>query len=350
MHKAIAKSSLSYVNHNRFWCKNKIVLIIFFLILVFFLSKFLTQERVIIINNSGQASRFFSDSENPIQIISANSSLSKLSSNKERINAIFLGIPGQGNNAPELTDTLMVISYNQDNNNGILLSIPRDLLVKIPETGLYTKINQLYQRGGVETIESVLSKITGLDFNYKIVIDLEGVKKIIDEIGGIDIFVEEEIYDPAFPGANSSYQLFILKEGWHHLDGETAIKYIRTRHNPTGDFARMARQQKVLMAIKEKIVVLNPIINLPLIANLWRAIDKHFQTNLSLQNIKSFLKLAEDIGSEKIKFEVLDPTTGLVAPDHIMLGGQSAYILKPTAGLENYKEIQNYIANLIEQY
>ncbi len=326
---------------------SRIIIILLLAVLIISLSKVLTQERVVVIDN-GQSSRFVSSSEGPVRII--NSSLASESlSDKSRINAIFLGVPGQGNSAPELTDTLMVMSYNQDSQNGFLLSIPRDFLVKIPETSFYTKINHLYQKGGVEAIESVLSKITGLEFDYKVVIDLEGVKQIIDEIGGIDILVEEEIYDPAFPGPNNSYQLFTLEKGWHHLDGETALKYIRTRHNPTGDFARMARQQKVLMAIKEKIVVLNPIINLPLIANLWRAVDSHFQTNLSLQNIKSFLKLAKGINMENIESKVLDPTTQLVAPDHILLGGQNAYILKPTAGLENYQEIQNYINNLIKE-
>jgi len=267
---------------------------------------------------------------------------------EEQINAIFLGIPGKNNRAPDLTDTLMVMSFNRKTNKGFLLSIPRDLLIKIPGTNYYTKINSLYQRQGINSVQTVLSEITGLDFNYNIVIDLEGVKKIIDKVGGIDILVEKEIYDPAFPGPNNSYQLFTLKKGWQHLDGETAIKYIRTRHDATGDFARMRRQQKVLVALKERFSSLHPVWDLTTLLNIWQIITGHFQTNLSFENIKTFWRVTKDINLEKIEFKVLDPATGLLVSDYTILGGQRAYILKPTKGLFDYSEIRSFIKSLIQ--
>lgn len=317
-------------------------------ILILPLSQVVTKKRVIVIENTPtkespafQAKVFLNKTEK-----TAPDSL--LATKNKRINALFLGVPGEGNNAPKLTDTLMVMSINPKTQEGLLLSVPRDFLVKIPGANYYTKINSLYQEKGIEVVKNILSEITGLKFDYNIVIDLQGVKKIIDQVGGVDILVEKDIYDPAFPGPNDSYQLFTLQKGWQHLDGETALKYIRTRHDVGGDFARMNRQQKVLIALKEKITSLHPIWNLKVILAIWRTVKNHFQTNLSLGNIKAFWQMAKNIDLEKIDFKVLDSTTNLVIPGHMILGNERAYILKPKAGLNNYGEIRNFVKTLLK--
>jgi len=325
---------------------NKIIAIVISILILFGasypLSQIITKKRVIIIKNSSAA-----EINEPSSPFLARTLV--FPSKKEQINAIFLGIPGQENNAPNLTDTLMVMSIDSESKQGFLLSIPRDLLVKIPGTNYYTKINSIYQTQGIDSIQNVLSEITGLDFNYNVIIDLEGVKKIIDQVEGIDIFVEKEIYDPAFPGPNNSYQLFALQGGWQHLDGETAIKYIRTRHDASGDFARMRRQQKVLTALKEKIYSFHPVWDINTLLDIWQVMTGHFQTNLSIKDIKTFWEISKNIDFEKIKFEVLDPSTGLVVPDSTILGGQRAYVLRPTKGLNDYSEIQEYVDNLAKQ-
>lgn len=316
----------------------KAVAISILMLLILPLSQVVTKKRVIIVENVPI---------NDSSAFQAKVADSLLATKGERINVLFLGVPGQGNNAPNLTDALMVMSINPKTQEGFLLSIPRDLLTKIPDANYYTKINALYQERGIEIVKNILKEITGLEFDYNIVIDLQGVKKIIDQLGGIDIYVEKDIYDPAFPGPNNSYQLFTLQRGWQHLDGETALKYIRTRHDPSGDFARMNRQQKVLIALKEKVVSLHPIWNLTIIFDIWKTAKDHFQTNLSLGNIKTFWQMAKNIDLEKIDFKVLDSTTGLVVPGHTFLGNEDAYILKPKAGLDNYEEIKEYINQLI---
>jgi len=318
----------------------KAIIISILILLIFPLSEIITKKRVIIIDNQLRAEGIGTD---PPESECCQEPLST----SKRINVLFLGTAGEGNNAPNLTDTLIVMSINEKNKEGFLLSIPRDLLVKIPGKNIYTKINALYQEGGLDSLENILHEITGLNFDYNIVIDLEGVKKIIDQVGGIDVFVDNDIYDPAFPGPNNSYRVFTLKKGWQHLDGETALKYIRTRHDPTGDFARMDRQQKVLMALKDKISSLHPLWNLAIIFDIWKTIKGHFQTNLSITNIKPFWTMAKDIDLEKIKFKTLDPTTELLVPDHFILGNEEAYILKPRVGLNNYSEIRDYINQLI---
>jgi len=308
---------------------------------IFPLSQVVTRKRVFIIDNASDSLDF------QASIFTNTTNQNFPSSDKgKRINTLFLGIPGEKNNAPNLTDTLIVMSVDQETKKGFLLSIPRDFLVKLPKTNSYTKINAFYQETDLVATQKALSEITGLDFDYNILIDLAGVKKIIDQIGGIDIFVEKDIYDSSFPGPNNSYQPFAIKQGQHHLDGETALKYIRTRHDWNGDFARMKRQQQVLIALKEKISSLHPLWNLAVVLNVWQIIKNHFKTNLSIKNIKNFWQMAKEIDLEKIDFRVLETATGILIPDHTILGGEEAYILKPRAGLGNYKEIQEYIGNL----
>lgn len=311
----------------------KAIVVLILALLIFPLSKIVTKKRVIIIENNPNSSY-------ETEVI-------KSSDEEGQINAIFLGMAGENNNAPNLTDTIIVMSVDKKTKEGFLLSVPRDLFIKIPGTNLYTKINALYQEGGIDSVQSILGEITGLSFDYDIVVDLEGVKRIIDQVGGIDVYVEDDIYDPSFPGPNNSYQLFTLKKGWQHLDGETALKYIRTRHEPTGDFARMARQQKVLIALRERLSSLHPLWDLGIIFDVWKTVTGHFYTNLSFQNIKTFWKMAKNIDLEKIEFKTLDPPTGLLIPDHALLGNETAYILKPKAGLDNYLEIREYVKQLI---
>ncbi len=323
----------------------KAIVVSILVLLIFPVSQIMTKKRVIIIENSSP--------DNPL----TNNVLNPPAESK-RINALFLGMAGEGNSAPNLTDSLMVMSVDEKTTEGFLLSIPRDLLVKIPGkniypqhqnsgVGVYTKINAIYQERGLDSVKTILNEITGLNFDYDFVIDLEGVKKIIDQVGGIDVLVESDVYDPAFPGPNNSYQTFFLKKGLQHLDGETALKYARTRYDSTGDFARIARQQKVLIALKDKISSLHPLWNLAIIFDIWETLKGHFQTNLSITNVHSFWKMVKDFNLEKIKFKTLEPTTGLLIPDHALLNNETAYVLKPKAGLDNYSEIKNYINQLL---
>ncbi len=271
--------------------------------------------------------------------------------NKERVNLLFLGIPGEGYHGAKLTDTIIIINSTPKAENPIAISIPRDLLVKFPNKNYYTKINSLYQDGDIEAIKSSVKEITNLDIDYFIVLDLEGVKKLVDQFDGIDVMVENDIYDPQFPGPNDSYITFSLNKGIHHLDGETVLKYIRTRHQPTGDFARIKRQQQVINVLKDKILSLNFFWDFPDILKVWKTLTQHTNTNIGLTDIKYALNLAKKTNLDKIEFialsNQLDEKNPLLISDTIILGGQEAYVLKPKAGLDNYQEIKNHINQLI---
>jgi LCP family protein required for cell wall assembly len=265
---------------------------------------------------------------------------------KERVNFLFLGIAGEGNSAPQLTDTILIINSSPKADNPVAISIPRDLLVKYPNKNYYTKINALYQEGGIKTIQSKILEITGLETDYYLVLDLKSIKTLIDKLGGIDVVVEKDIYDPRFPAEYNSFETFAIQKGNQHLDGETALKYIRTRNQPEGDFSRIERQQQVIGALKDKILDLNFVWNFPKILGLWNTLQNDANTNINLTDIKYVWNLIKKANIDEIKFNTIAPP--LVVSDAAILGEETASVLIPKSGTNNYTEIQNYINELIK--
>lgn len=266
---------------------------------------------------------------------------------KNRVNFLLLGVAGEGNSAPQLTDTIIMINSTPKADNPIAVSIPRDLLVNYQSRQRRDKINAVYQTAGIEATTKILSEITGLNTDYYLVLDLEGVKKLIDKLDGIDIDVKEDIYDPNFPAPYNSFEIFSLKKGVQRLNGETALKYIRTRNQPQGDFSRIERQQQVISALKDKIISLNFIFNFPKILGLWNILQDNAYTNIGLIDIKYAWNLIKKADLDEINFNTI--ASPLVVSDTAVLGGETASVLVPRAGFNNYGEIKEYINNLISK-
>lgn len=271
---------------------------------------------------------------------------------KNRINLLFLGIPGKGYHGEKLTDTIIIINTTPKGEKPIGISIPRDLLVKFPDKDYYAKINSLFDSGrdekqGIELITVKLKEITNLDIDYFVVFDLDGVKNLIDQLDGIDVVVRENIYDPKFPAPYDSYEVFSINRGVYRLNGETTLKYIRSRNQINGDFARIKRQQEVINILKNRILSLNFIWDFPTILNIWKTINSHTYTNIGLNDIKYAWNLAKKTNLDEIKFSSIDTENQLLVSDEMMLDNEKAYVLKPKAGKENYEEIKEYINQLI---
>lgn len=266
---------------------------------------------------------------------------------KERVNLLFLGVPGKGNSAPNLTDAIIILNSTPKGENPIGISIPRDLFVKTPDENYYTKINAIYQNYGIEAIKNKIKEITDLEIDYFIVLDLEGVKKIIDQFDGIDVVIENDIYDPQFPGIDETYTVFSLNAGTHHLDGETTLKYIRSRHQSGGDFARIKRQQQIISVLKEKILSLNLVLNFSSVLKTWKTFKNYTYTDIGLSDIKYAWSLAKKTNFDEIKFITIsnqpNEPTQLLISSYVTIGKTQAYILQPKAGIDNYEEIKNYI-------
>lgn len=268
------------------------------------------------------------------------------------MNVLVLGRTGPGHIAPNLTDTILVVSYNKSSRKTLILSIPRDLLVKIPDGSSYTKINALYAMGeqessdaGAELITSKLSQITGLAFNYYVLIDVAALEQIIDSLDGVNVYVLEDIEDMRFPTPEGGYEIFSLEEGWRYLDGKTTTKYVRTRHTPRGDFDRVKRQQQVIEAVRKKVRGLNPLIDFPKYIAIYETLQEHLVTNISIPEAKALWYLAEKLPEETLVFRSLEGggSENLLISKQSVLGGEVAYVLTPRKGLEDYSEIQQAI-------
>jgi len=274
-------------------------------------------------------------------------------SEKEPENFLLLGAPGQGNDAPDLTDTILVASFDANKNKIFLFSLPRDLLIKIPDQENYTKLNALYAFNRKNTnreFNSLIKKteeITGLKINHYIFVDLQTVKNIVDILGGVNILVQKDIIDEKFPGPDNSFQSFEIKAGWRYLDGETALKYIRSRHSLGGDFDRIGRQQEVIQALKQKVLTLN-FWDFKKVIEIYQALSANIKTDLSLWQIQNYWQDIKELPGENIVRNELASQNFFIG-DQMLLGNELASIIKPTAGVENYEEIRAYITEAVSK-
>jgi len=262
----------------------------------------------------------------------------------DRVNILFLGTPGKGNSAPDLTDSLILLSIKPSTDQISLLSIPRDLLVYLPNENRYSKINALFimNEKNPELIENRVEEITGQKIDYYFVLDTTAVKKIVDDLGGLNVFVKKDIYDTAFPTTGSGTEIFKVEKGWRYFDGDTVQKYLRTRHSQNGDFDRMEQQQAVLEALRKKVFGLNLFLDLPNIFSMMGTISENIQTDISEKEIRRLYELVKNVSYDKINSVVLNggQDDSLLEAGSFMFGEQRGFVLKPKKGDFDYSEIQ----------
>lgn len=271
-----------------------------------------------------------------------------------RVNILLLGMAGKGKPGGELTDTIMIASLDIQNNKVALLSLPRDLYASVPDSRYSAKINSLYKYGlnndqGIEPLKKTLEKITDLKIDYYLILNFSGFEKFIDDIDGINVQVERDIYDPTYPGPNYSYETFELKKGFHTLDGATALKYARERHaDPEGDFGRAKRQQQVLQSAKNKVFSTKTLLNPFAVSKMMDTLGDNLKTDLSLEEIDSLIKLSKNLDTQNINNAVIDAwkEDSLLKVSHIFYENSRAFILVPRAG--NYSEIQDLAKNIFD--
>jgi LCP family protein required for cell wall assembly len=332
------------------------ILILFFLTvgagIFFFFYKSLSVGRSIQIQNTDTslladmkrlAVSYFKKQHNPLQ-----------GENTGRVNILLLGRAGEHYPGKNLTDTVIMMSIDTENKKVALLSLPRDLYAPIPHTNLYTKINSIYQYGLSQNINAAplresVEEITGQKINYFFVLDFDGFEKTVDALGGITVDVLRDFYDPSYPGKNYSYETFAIKKGWQKLDGATALKYVRERHNdPEGDFGRAKRQQQVIQAIKDKAFSLGTFFNIFAVNSLLNALGKSVQTDMTLDEMESFLRLTKTLDTENVSSIVINAwqKESLLRVSHIQVGPVAAFILVPRVG--NWSEINDVSENIFQ--
>lgn len=336
-----------------------ILIALIFIIAIFFLAKFgasfyaskaLPIEKSFTIKKSGNLRN--------IIMLSMSSDNSEIELPR-KINFLILGNPGEGNNAPNLTDTIILAILKPQDQKIYFFSIPRDLYVRIGDSQNFSKINSLYEIGQNHNpnspagyIVAAIEKITGEKIDYFLTIDLAAIKKIVDDLGGLNVNVSQTVIDNRFPTANNGYETFHIDQGWRYFDGETTLKFLRTRHSEHGDFDRMRRQQDVVEAFRKKIFGLNIIWDFPKILKIYSELQNHIDTNIDIGYSKPIYKAIKSIPPENLVYKVVDATNGtdLVATANIDIGnGIIASIVEPKNGLENYEDIKNFIQKTLNE-
>lgn len=229
-----------------------------------------------------------------------------------RINVLLLGIAGKDTEKKGefLTDTIMIASIDLNTNRVALMSLPRDLLVET-DSGL-NRLNAFYSIGqeqntGASEIKEAVETISDQEMHYYVVMDFAGFTKAIDALGGINIDIPRAINDPLYPGPGFSYEPFTIDEGFQKLDGETALKYVRSRHDdPLSDFGRAQRQQQVLRAVRNKTLSLGTLTNPFRMTELFTVLGDHLKTNIRTSEINAFNALLKKVDTQNITTVVVD--------------------------------------------
>ena len=234
--------------------------------------------------------RFYKDvskitgNKNPLSLLSAFNPV-PLKNQDGRVNILISGNSADDvvHNGANITDSIMVLSVDTNNNTALMLSIPRDLWVNIPGIG-YSKINAAITDGGMDKLQTVVQNSMGLTIDYQVLVNYEAFKDLVNAVGGISIDIQSSdprgIYDPSIDyQSKTCCALAKYPNGWVALNGTQALDLARARGDPSpygipygfadGDFDRTEHQRQMAIAIKDKASQASIIANPFKVANLF---------------------------------------------------------------------------------
>jgi polyisoprenyl-teichoic acid--peptidoglycan teichoic acid transferase len=271
-----------------------------------------------------------------------------------RVNILLVGysVDDPGHPGANLTDSIILLSMSTTKHTGYMLSIPRDLYVKIPGFG-YGKINEAYQDGGVSLLEQVVTSDFQVPINYYALIDYAAVRDTVNALGGITVNVQSPdprgLYDPNISPKDGGP--LKLNNGPQILGGQTALNLTRARGDaygsygfPQADFDRTQHQRQVLTAIKAKLnwkLVINPSKN----NKILNAVAGNVKTDIEASEIRPIFGLFNRIPSSSLQSIGLRDFNGQnYLNSYTTVYGASALV--PTAGINDYSEIDAILQQL----
>ncbi|MBI5906925.1 LCP family protein [Candidatus Saccharibacteria bacterium] len=274
-----------------------------------------------------------------------------------RVNILLLGIGGDGHEAPDLTDTIMIASLDPVNKKLGLLSVPRDLWVKIPGDGS-RKINEAYYFGktsskstdinqkrndGIKSADQTLEAILGIPIHYNALVNFKAFQDIVNALGGVDINVpkDEAVHEVLWVENTSQHYTLDVQSGPQHFDGTRALYFARSRHTSTrGDFDRAERQRSLIVAIRDKALSAGTFTNPIRISQLLDGLGNNVYTDFDSGSIKCLYKEISEVQSSNIKsLDLVTPPSNLLVNGNI----PGVSTLAPKEGLFTYDAIQDYV-------
>lgn len=272
-------------------------------------------------------------------------------------NFLVLGIAGKGYTGEDLTDSVLFTSLNNQTGKTLVLSLPRDIWIP----SLRTKLNSIYHYQGLSETKKLVADILGQPIDYGVVIDFEVFKKIVDILSGVEVTVERSFDDYKYPLAGREndlcngdleykcrYEHVHFDAGKQIMDGQTALKYVRSR-NAQGeegtDFARAQRQQRLLLAIKNRILSPAFLFNPRKSLQLFKMVASNIQTDIPKEKYLLLFKTALRFKSKNLKMIVLNDGY-LINPPTSKVKYDNQWVLIPKSG--NWEEVQKYVVTLLK--
>ncbi|MDD4382059.1 MAG: LCP family protein [Candidatus Dojkabacteria bacterium] len=284
----------------------------------------------------------------------------KRDSSGKYTNILIIGVDTRESGALLNTDTLILASYNYETNNIVMVSIPRDFNVEINGTGWYNRINSVYasaekkaEGSGFEALMETVTEVTDQEVQYYAMINFQAFVDIVDAVGGVDINVENSFLDYRYPDGYG-YKTISFEAGPQTMDGQTALEYARSRkslqNNEGSDYARAKRQQKVIVALQEKIMSSETLINPQKLMEIFSSIAKNVKVSqFTLNDIQAGINIGKNYSENNGKNYsfVLDPAAGNYGLIQVKIGENGQYGIIPKLGLGKYTNIHKYTNNVI---
>ncbi|MBQ7262641.1 MAG: LCP family protein [Synergistaceae bacterium] len=234
---------------------------------------------------------------------------------KGAVNVLVVGLDNVDGGSR--TDAIALAIFDADDREVRVASIPRDSRVFIPKRG-WDKINHAYVYGGIDLLRETLVNLTGIPIHYFVKVNYRSFPRVVDLLGGVDIYVEKDLRYTDYSG-----KLFInIKKGQQHMDGRTALGYVRFRHDPLGDIGRVQRQQKFMSIVMDKLK--SPAIIPKIPALVGEAIDA-VDTDLSPLEALKLLQFANSLPTGRVRM--------FMAPGKSGYSGKISYWIIDNAAL-----------------
>jgi LCP family protein required for cell wall assembly len=249
-----------------------------------------------------------------------------------RLTVLVMGVDNRPDEPVARTDSIIVLTLNPKTGAAGMLSIPRDVLVDVPALNDTIKINsahvygEIYKfpGGGPELLRQTVAGLIGYPIDYYVRINFDGFRQIIDLVGGVDIDVAHDIKDDLYPDENYGYDPLFIPAGRHHMDGALALKYARTRHADS-DYGRAARQQQVIMALKDRLTQPGQLAGLlPRLPGLALALANSIQTDMPIDKAIALARTVDQVDLKNPTRIVIDNTMGADGLDP-----KWGYVLRP---------------------
>ena len=251
----------------------------------------------------------------------------------EPVNILLMGVDARGNKKNEIprSDSMMVVSLDPVKKSIHVFSILRDTYTDIPEHGK-NRINTAVTHGPKTAMRAV-SDLLGIPIQFYVYTDFQGFIKLVDAVGGVDFHVEKDMtYESK--ADNHEYDIN-LKEGEQHLDGKTALQYVRFRHDALSDYSRTKRQRDFADAMVEKMKSTTSIMKLPTILE---EVSPYIDTNLSVEDM---WQLASVGYKSKMQASEQIPPTKLLEEKYV---GRAAVL-----GVTSSNELKAYVQQVLEE-